>query len=279
MNDVLEIFDNVSISLKQNNINNYSAEAKIIISSSAENKNFYSLSAEDINSEKLNHIIEKRIEGIPLAKIINEKGFWKNLFYTNENTLDPRADSEILVESISNDYNFIKLNSFNFMDLCSGTGCIGLSILKEFKKSNCFFVELSPEAINVNKHNSKLLNLTSRSNFFSSDLLLDFKLSMRNIEFIVCNPPYIPSNDVKYLSKETLHDPLMALDGGSDGCYFYRLIISQLLKINYKGILYLEIDPKVRDNVLKLTVEKNLKVIYIKRDYLDLDRLIKINFQ
>ena len=72
--------------------------------------------------------MEKRLEGKPLAKIINQKGFWNDVFYTNEDTLDPRADSEILVESILDDYDFMKMKKFNFIDLCSGTGCLGLSL-------------------------------------------------------------------------------------------------------------------------------------------------------
>jgi len=148
--------------------------------------------------------VEKRLEGKPLAKIINQKGFWNDVFYTNEDTLDPRADSEILVESILDDYGFMKTIKFKFIDLCSGTGCLGLSLLGELSNSHCLFIDISHEALKVNKINSNQLNLDTRSTFLVSDLLSDSSLNLNNIEFIVSNPPYIKSLDIKKLNFETL---------------------------------------------------------------------------
>ena len=276
--EVSKIFDNIVTSLKKNHINNPDSEAKIIISSASGKKNFNFVSESDLNIDKINSILKKRLEGRPLAKIINQKGFWNDIFYTNENTLDPRADSEILVESVLDDFGFMMTKKFNFIDLCSGTGCLGLSLLGELSSSHCLFIDISPEAIKVNKINSSQLNLDKRSKFLVSNLLSDPNLNLNNIEFIVSNPPYIKSSHIKNLNSETLHDPLLSLDGGADGCDFYRSIIHQLNKIEFKGYLYLEIDPIVKDKVVNLVLENNANILYIKQDYLGLDRLVKITF-
>ena len=275
---ISKIFENTKNFLKENNINQPEIEAKIIMTYISGEKNFYSSSIDKIEIEKINIILKKRVEGKPLSKIINQKGFWNDIFYTDENTLDPRADTEILVESIIADYNFMKNKSINFIDLCSGTGCIGLSLLKELPNSNCSFIDISTQAIKINKLNSDFLKLKSRSNFFISDLLSDPNLNIDNIEFIVSNPPYIKSSDIKNLSTETLHDPILSLDGGNDGCDYYRSIFKQLKEYNYKGYLYLEIDPIVRDKVKNLALDNCAKILYIKRDYLKLERIIKIIF-
>ena len=273
-----KIFENTRDILKKNNINQPEVEAKIIIDFVNGENNPLSKILSNTKIQQINTILKKRLKGEPLSKIIKQKGFWNDVFYTNENTLDPRADTEILVEAILEDYNFIKNKNIYFIDLCSGTGCIGLSILKELPNSHCTFIDISEEAMKINQLNANLLKLTTRSKFLISDLLTNPNLNMSDNEFIVSNPPYIKSSDIKKLSHETLHDPLLSLDGGIDGGDYYRSIFKQLSENSYKGHLYLEIDPNVRDLVANLALDNNAKILYIKRDYLKLDRIIKILF-
>jgi len=273
-----KIFENTRDILKKNNINQPEVEAKIIIDFVNGENNPLSKILSNTKIQQINTILKKRLKGEPLSKIIKQKGFWNDVFYTNENTLDPRADTEILVEAILEDYNFTKNKNINFIDLCSGTGCIGLSILKELPNSHCTFIDISEEAMKINQLNANLLKLTTRSKFLISDLLTNPNLNMSDNEFIVSNPPYIKSSDIKKLSHETRHDPLLSLDGGIDGGDYYRLIFKQLSENSYKGHLYLEIDPNVRDLVANLALDNNAKILYIKRDYLKLDRIIKIIF-
>jgi release factor glutamine methyltransferase len=275
---ITKIFENTRDILKKNNINQPEVEAKIIIDFVNGENNPLSKILSNTKIQQINIILKKRLKGEPLSKIIKQKGFWNDVFYTNENTLDPRADTEILVEAILEDYNFIKNKNIYFIDLCSGTGCIGLSILKELPNSHCTFIDISEEAMKINQLNANLLKLTTRSKFLISDLLTNPNLNMSDNEFIVSNPPYIKSSDIKKLSHETLHDPLLSLDGGIDGGDYYRSIFKQLSENSYKGHLYLEIDPNVRDLVANLALDNNAKILYIKRDYLKLDRIIKILF-
>ena len=275
---IAKIFENTRDILKKNNINQPEVEAKIIIDYVKGGNTSFTKILSNTKIQQINTIIKKRLKGEPLSKIIKQKGFWNDIFYTNENTLDPRADTEILVEAILDDYNSMKNNNINFIDLCSGTGCIGLSILKELPNSHCTFIDISEEAMKINQLNANLLKLTTRSKFLISDLLTNPDLNMSDNEFIVSNPPYIKSSDIKKLSHETLHDPLLSLDGGIDGGDYYRSIFKQLSENSYKGHLYLEIDPNVRDLVANLALDNNAKILYIKRDYLKLDRIIKIIF-
>jgi release factor glutamine methyltransferase len=275
---ITKIFENTRDILKKNNINQPEVEAKIIIDYVKGGNTSFTKILSNTKIQQINTIIKKRLKGEPLSKIIKQKGFWNDIFYTNENTLDPRADTEILVEAILDDYNSMKNNNINFIDLCSGTGCIGLSILKELPNSHCTFIDISEEAMKINQLNADLLKLTTRSKFLISDLLTNPNLNMNDNDFIVSNPPYIKSSDIKKLSFETLHDPLLSLDGGMDGGDYYRSIFKKLSEISYKGHLYLEIDQNVRDLVANLALDNNAKILYIKRDYLKLDRIIKIIF-
>ncbi|MAV83025.1 MAG: hypothetical protein CMI90_06155 [Pelagibacteraceae bacterium] len=274
--NISDLHKNIFTILNDKKINQSSSEANIIISEVAKVKNYKKLS--DINFKKLNLIIRERLKGKPLAKIINKKGFWKEIFFTNEFTLDPRADSEVLIESVLEDFSNFKKQKIKFIDLCSGTGCLGISILNEFINSECLFMDICNHALNVNKINCKNLNVINKSTFLKSDLFMNFKNNINDFKFIICNPPYIISEDILKLDKDTSYDPVIALDGGEKGYKFYQLIISQLINMDYKNSIYFEIDPKIKKNVLKLAMDNNLKVLYIKKDYLKLDRLIKISF-
>ena len=104
-------------------------ESQIMISYSSNNENNLDINNSEVDQELINKILNERVKGKPLAKIINEKGFWKKIFYTDDYTLDPRADSEILVEQILIDCKKNKnQKQLKLLDLCCGTGCLGISI-------------------------------------------------------------------------------------------------------------------------------------------------------
>jgi release factor glutamine methyltransferase len=225
----------------------------------------------------IDHIISQRITGKPLSKIIKQKGFWKDIFYTDENTLDPRSDSEILIECIIQDFNSLKNSKFEFIDLCCGTGCLGISLLREFKSSTCDFIDISRQALLNCKKNIFDLAVDSRSKLYESDLFENYPISkIKNIKFIICNPPYIPTNQYYALDKETLHDPRISLDGGVKGLDFYIKILNFIETQPFKGDIYFEIDPAIVDDFEKFLLEKSIKIVYKKQDYLNLDRLLKI---
>ena len=274
-----DLRDEINLILNNHSLKNSLIESQLIISYSAKKLNYLDVKFDDIDIQEIEKIVKERRKGKPLSKIIKQKGFWKDIFYTDENTLDPRSDSEVLVESIINDFNTQKDTHFNFIDLCCGTGCLGISLLKEFKFSKCDFIDISNQALLNCKRNISALSVENRSSIFESDLFENYPISkIKNIKFIVCNPPYIPTEEYFLLDKETLHDPKISLDGGIKGLDFYIKITEFLIDKQFTGDVYFEIDPLIVRDLGKFLLEKALKIVYKKQDYLNLDRLLKITF-
>ena len=241
-----DLRDEINIILNNHSLKNSLIESQLIISYSAKKLNYLDVKFDEIDIQEIEKIVEERLKGKPLSKIIKQKGFWKDIFYTDENTLDPRSDSEILIENIINDFNAQKDTQFNFIDLCCGTGCLGISLLKEFKSSKCDFIDISNQALLNCKRNISALSVENRSSIFESDLFENYPISkIKNIKFIVCNPPYIPTENYFLLDNETLHDPKISLDGGLNGLDFYIRIIDFLKNQQFTGDVYFEIDPLI----------------------------------
>jgi len=187
--------------------------------------------------EKYDSAIKRRIKKEPVAYIIGKKEFWSEDFMVNHGTLIPRPETELLIYKI---INFFKNKKINILDIGTGSGCILLSILKELNFSRGIGIDISAKAIQMAKVNSKNLNLFYRSKFKVIDLN---KFNIGKYDLIVSNPPYIPSKDIKNLSKDiTNYEPLTALNGGSDGLDLIKKVIyksNHLLK--REGLLALEI--------------------------------------
>jgi release factor glutamine methyltransferase len=274
-----ELRDQINLILNNYSLKNSFAESQLIISHSANKLNYIDVKFEEIDFQIIEDTIKQRITGKPLSKIIKQKGFWKDIFYTDENTLDPRSDSEILIECITQDLKLVKNSKFEFIDLCCGTGCLGISLLREFKASSCDFIDISSQALENCKKNIHELSVDNRSRIFKSNLFENYPASkLNNIKFIICNPPYIPTNQYLTLDKETLHDPKISLDGGAKGLDFYIKILSFIETQSFKGDIYFEIDPIIIQELEKFLLEKSIKIVYKKQDYLKLDRLLKITF-
>ena len=226
---------------------------------------------EDVELEefkKLEMYINKLIEGIPVQYLTNEQEFYGNKFYVDENVLIPQPDTEILVEEA---ISIIK-NGDKVLDLCTGSGAIGISLKKKFAdRIDVIGTDISKEALRVAKMNADANRVSVEfveSNMFDKIVENDFDL-------IVSNPPYIETNVIKTLSKEVQNEPHIALDGGSDGLDFYRIIVKEgkdYLKSG--GYLIIEIGFNQRDEVINLLKENDYLDIYSKKDYSGNDRIV-----
>ena len=194
-------------------------ESQIMISYSSNNENNLDINNSETDQELINKILNKRLKGKPLAKIINEKGFWKKIFYTDDYTLDPRADSEILVEQLLIDCKKNKNHSnLKLLDLCCGTGCLGISIIDEIDNAFCDFIDVSENALIACKKNIIKFKQQQKTKIFHSNLFENYPINrLKYIDLIICNPPYITTRNYLNLNKETLHDPRISLDGGKLG--------------------------------------------------------------
>ena len=232
-------------------------------------------------------LIAERENGKPVSRIIKKKNFWKKEFDINKETLDPRPDSEVIIEYFFK-YNEDKLKDLKILDLGSGSGCLGLTLLDEYKNSKVSFLDVSKKSLQAVKLNSLKFNLYERTQLINLDWsspywdnkLLDIE---RNVKFdvIVTNPPYIPSTEINFLQKEVkYYDPLIALDGGKDGLDAYRMIFRKLLKLlKLDGKIFVEIGQNQEKSVSKICLENDLLPIDYGRDLSGIVRVIVLTIK
>ena len=170
-------------------------------------------------------------------------------FFVNENVLIPRQDTEILVEEVMNIAK--KTNAKTILDLCTGSGAIAVSLAKYIPNTEITAVDISQEALKVAKKNAISNEVENQITFISSDLFTN--LENQKFDIIVSNPPYIKEGVMKELDKEVKMEPELALNGGKDGLYFYRKIVSNAYQyLKYKGYLCLEIGFDQKIDVIEL---------------------------
>lgn len=232
-------------------------EARILIAN-AVNTDINNVSSDiTLNNEqinKLNAMILERKNHKPLDKIIGLKGFYCYDFCTTTDVLSPRPDTEVLVEEA---ISIIKKNTFNtLLDLGTGSGCIVLSILAQCPDVKATAVDISAKAIKIAQKNAKNLNVINRCNFVNASWFdTDFCGKLANkYEVIVSNPPYIPTDDIKTLEPEVKNfDPILALDGGTDGldCYKQIAIVAKE-KISDNGYVLIEAGINQENDIINI---------------------------
>ena len=236
----------------------------------------------DNEINKFRVLISERAEGKPVSRIINKRSFWKRDFKLNEEALDPRADSEILITTVLKYYPNLH-EKLNILDLGSGSGCLGLSLLEEYKNSYVTFVDISKKSLQIARVNAKQFSLVDRSKYYNCDWnekdwdrnLLEF-IEKSKFDIVVSNPPYIPTNDIKLLKTEVKSfDPMIALDGGQDGLTAYKSIFLRLKNLlKDKGKVFVEIGEGQQSSVSKIGIENNFLEIGYEKDLSGIVRVI-----
>ena len=230
---------------------------------------------------KFKTLIEERKKGKPVSRIINKKQFWKMNFTLNEETLDPRPDSEVIIESILKHFKD-KLGNLRILDLGSGSGCLGLSILNEYKNSKGILIDASLDSLEIAKINAVDYNLFHRSkfinlNWFKKEWTKELLQNIENKKFdiIISNPPYIPSNDINNLQIEVKKfEPRLALDGGKDGMDSYKSILPNIIDIlKPEGKIFLEIGHNQQNLINKIA---NKCELIFKDSNKDLSGIIRV---
>lgn len=220
--------------------------------------------------QKFQNLIEKRKKNIPVAYLISNKEFFGLNFFVNENVLIPRPDTEILTQFAIENLSGEK----NFLDLCTGSGAICISICKFVKNAKCYAVDISENALKVAKFNAEKFGVEDRIKFFCGNLFEP--IAEKNFDAIISNPPYIPTKDLKTLQAEVKNEPEIALDGGDDGLNFYREIIEKSPKfLKSGGFLAVEIGINQSEKIINLIAEnKNFEDAEIFKDLAGIDRVI-----
>lgn len=220
----------------------------------------------DEEAKKYLELVKKRAKNIPLQHITGSQEFMGLEFEVNSSVLIPRQDTEILVEEV------LKVSKDRtILDLCTGSGCIIVSLAKLGRPSKSVAVDLSGQALEVAVANAK--NHQVEVEFIQSDL---FDKVEESFDIIVSNPPYIPTVEIKKLMPEVRdHEPSMALDGSEDGLLFYRKISAELKQyLNKGGYVFYEIGYNQGEAVKQILLEAGLTDIMIKKDLSGLDRVV-----
>jgi release factor glutamine methyltransferase len=191
--------------------------------------------------------LAERAAGKPLSRILGRREFWSLEFALNEATLDPRPDSETLVEAVLKELGE-RDRPWRLLDLGTGTGSLLLALLSELKAAWGLGVDLAPRAASQARANAAALGLAGRSAFLADDWGASLS---GGFDVVLSNPPYIASDQLPGLAPEVrLHDPAVALDGGSDGLAAYRALLPQARRLlRQGGLLALEIGFDQREAV------------------------------
>lgn len=229
---------------------------------------------DEIKLKKFNDCVLRRASGEPLQYILSEWDFFGLKFKVGKGVLIPRPETEILPRLA---IEHLKKSGGNVVyDLCSGSGCVGISIAKFFPNCRVYMFEISDEANYYARQNIKLHNL------FNVELIqADIKKGAKSFgipkpDVIVSNPPYVPTFDIDLLQKEVLFEPKIALDGGIDGLDFYNVIAASWFdSLKPKGILAMECGENQVRGVLSffLNIATGGKVI---KDNSGIDRVIML---
>ncbi len=259
--------------LKLNNIEEASLKARILLAHVLnQNKEYLIIHSEDeIDETQFFKFIKKHIEGEPIQYITNKQEFMAMEFYVDENVLIPQPDTETLVEEVIVLAN--KEEKLKILDLCTGSGCIGISLAKYIKNSSVYATDISNKALQIAKLNCEKNMLKNNITFIESDM---FKNINEEFDFLVSNPPYIETNVIDTLSNEVKKEPKIALDGGEDGLRFYKEIANEAYKyLKSNGYLCLEIGYNQKEEVTKILEKTNkYKDTYSKKDLAGNDRII-----
>ena len=204
-------------------------------------------------------LIEKRVSGAPISKIIGKRLFFNSEFFVNENVLDPRPETEVVV-SVALEKNFSTV-----LDLGTGTGCIVISLLKERPDVIGVSVDISKECLNVAKINAETNGVLDRVKFIHSDW---FSNVTSRFDLIVSNPPYIGLSELNDLSREVKNfDPKVALFGGRDGLNCYEAIFNDVSRfLNPGGRLITEVGYAQSSIVKKFFLNSGFIDIKVTKD-------------
>ncbi len=221
-------------------------------------------------------------ENFPLQYILGKQSFYKEEYIVTKDVLIPRADSEILVEKAIEYIN--KEKPKTMIDLCSGSGCLGISIAKNSDIEKVFLTDVSLKAMDVARKNIELNQVNNKMFCLISNLLEVYikanEEKFNKYDMIISNPPYIATKEIKKLSKEVQNEPIIALDGGKTGLDFYIKIIEQaknVLKEN--GILIFEIGYDQLEKISELIIkEKEYELLESVKDLSGNDRVIVCRF-
>lgn len=268
--------------LEDKNIENARFEAEVILMNILKyNKSKLILNYKEcIEDAQVNRFIEYiniRLTRKPLQYIIGNQEFMGLQFEVNEDVLIPRQDTEVLVESV---LQFLdNSNATNVMDICTGSGCIPISLCYYNKDIKCVGIDISSKALTVARKNAIYNKVEDRIDFINNDLIDNYESQIK-YDVIISNPPYIRTSDMDTLMTEVKdYEPSLALDGGEDGLIFYRRISEDASKyLAEGGKIFFEVGYDQAYEVSSILKQYGYKDIEIVKDLCGINRVVIANY-
>lgn len=229
---------------------------------------------DDEAQSRFKALVTRRVNHEPVSYLIGEREFWSLPYHVGSAVLDPRPDSETLVEAALDRYADSH-GAFTVLDLGTGSGCLLLTVLKSRPLARGYGVDVSPDALRVAVRNAARLGVAGRADF----LCANWCDSLTGLfDLILCNPPYIATGDLTGLSPEVVrHEPRCALDGGGDGLAAYRAVAPEFRRLlSPDGLALLEIGAGQAEDVALIIENAGLSVSRIYQDLSGIQRCLAV---
>lgn len=224
---------------------------------------------------QLELLLHRRLSGEPCAYITESWEFYGVPLEINQDVLIPRNDTELMVDTALA-YLGQGRQSARVLDLCCGSGCIGCAVACEMPETRVVLADISPPALAVAERNLKRNDLGSRASCVKADIYEAPPMLMGSFELVLCNPPYIPSAEIKKLDKSVMeYEPIWALDGGEDGLDGIRAVLKNWKQaLRNSGVLMLEVGVHQAKDVIRLMRLHGFKNVGSVRDTQEIERVI-----
>jgi len=271
MNNFIENYLN---RIKRYNFPNPELELRVLINYCSINRDEILLSnfnVNKINLQKFKSAFYRRIKHEPVSKIFNKKEFWSFNFYVNQNVLDPRPESEFLIQTIKEFFTRTETN-IKICDLGTGSGCLAITLAKIYKNSKITATDISANALKVARQNAKKHYVEKQIKFKNCNWIA----TKEKFDLVVSNPPYLSYREYDKCKINIKNfEPKIALVGGQDGLESYRQLsaLANLILRN-NSFLFIEIGDSQIAGIKKIFLNQNLKLIKIVKDYQQIDRVL-----
>lgn len=284
INSIQSVLKNAKKQLYNNKIETFSLDAEVLLMhilniSRVEliTKSYVTMSL--LQQQEYYNLIQRRIKHEPVQYIVNRSEFMSLDFYVDNKVLIPRSDTECLVEEAINYIN--KTSSNSVIDMCTGSGCISISLLKHCNCINKMLaVDISEDALCIAKKNAKLHNVLDKLEIIKSDMFLNIPHNFKNkIDVIISNPPYIDTHEISNLGINVKNfEPIIALDGKDKGLFNFKVIAKNAkLFLKPHGKIFLEIGYNQGELVKDIFLNENYKNVIVKKDLSGLDRVVVVD--
>ncbi|MBQ3404571.1 MAG: peptide chain release factor N(5)-glutamine methyltransferase [Oscillospiraceae bacterium] len=275
-----ELYISARRRLKSAGIEGYGLEAQLLAAAAAgkTRTEFFrdmTLYSSPEYERDLDELIERRLRGEPVAYITGQWEFYGLPLKVNQEVLIPRIDTEVLAD-MAIDYIRRGGGGGRILDLCCGSGCVGLALAANLPDIRVVMIDRDPSVLAVSRANVNLNRQPRRVSCADGDALKTPPIFLGKFDMIVCNPPYIPSGDIESLDRSVKdYEPRMALDGGEDGLMFYRSVSSKWkILLTGQARLMFECGVGQAEAVAEIMRENGFENIETFKDTLDIDRVV-----